>query len=103
MSNREQREDRLVEIGMEVVRGILDEQEGKLNCDTIRRRSDRCLAHRLTGRPQIDYETESLQLIEHDVPALLDALRKSEARVSSLAGALREALCQRGRGGVGER
>ena len=83
-----EREERLVEIGMEVVRGILDEHEGKPNREAIRRRSDALVAHRLTGWPAMDYETELLQAAEHDVPALCDALEAESRRASALEGEL---------------
>ncbi len=76
-------EERLVAIGMEVVMGILDEHEGKPNLEAIRRRSDTLLAHTLTGRPPMDYDTELLQAVEHDVPTLCDEVKRLRDALSA--------------------
>lgn len=94
----ERREQRLVEIGMEVVRGILDEHERKAKVEEISKRSDKLLAYRMTGSrfvgPEFDYETELLQAGENDIPFLVaDGLVLRE-RVGELEEALERVSAQ---------
>ncbi len=63
------------------------------NTEAILRRSDRLAAHRSTDKPAMDYETESLQAAENDVPRLV-------RRVEELEGTLREISELKGFGGI---
>ena len=66
---------------LEEVRRMKDERD---RAREAIKRSDALLAHRLTGKPPMDYETELLQAAEHDLPAIAEALLSVHSEIERL-------------------